>query len=213
MRRALQVIGSFLLLAVPLLAQDKRLWVLRAPGEMVEYDLSTFAAKQTVKVPAEAVQAPRSVSVNRMGQILFAPGVSLPLADSDVEAPHKVWSWNGRAAATFDLGVKRENAITGSNQAVTELAPEVHLAADGGHLFGCGAAAGEQEQDRHVSHATSLRCPGKPKLCVAFAGREPRRYGPPRRRNGVSSEEREPAWSTFSMRSMRNYAPNARSNC
>jgi hypothetical protein len=135
MRRALQVISGLLLLAVPLLAQDRRLWVLRAPGEMVEYDPSTFAAKQTVKVPAEAVPAPRSVSVNRMGQILFASPVSLPLADSDVEAPHKVWFWNGREAATFDLGVKRENATAGSNQAVTELAPEVHLAADGGHLF------------------------------------------------------------------------------
>jgi len=135
MRRALQVITGLLLLTAPLLAQDKRLWVLRAPGEMVEYDPSTFAAKQTVKIPAEAVQAPRSVSVNRVGQMLFAPAVSLPLADSDVETPHKVWFWNGRAAATFDLGVKRENATTGSNRAVTELAPEVHLAADGGHLF------------------------------------------------------------------------------
>jgi len=135
MRRALRVITSLLLLSVPLLAQDRRLWVLRAPGEMVEYDPATFAAKQTVKVPAEAVQAPRSVSVNHMGQILFAPVVSLPLADSDVETLHKVWFWNGRAAVTFDLAVKRENATTGSNQAVTELAPEVHLAADGGHLF------------------------------------------------------------------------------
>ncbi len=135
MRRCLRLISVLLLLAVPLLAQDTRLWVLRAPGEMVEYDPSTFAVKQTVKVPAEAVQAPRSVSVNRLGQILFAPSVSLPLADSDVEAPHKVWFWNGRAATAFDLGVKRESATTGSNQAVTESAPEVHLVADGGHLF------------------------------------------------------------------------------
>ena len=116
------------------MGQDQRVWVLGAPGEMVGYDPSTFAVKQTVKVPAEAVQAPRSVSVNRLGQILFAPAVSLPLADSDVEAPHKVWFWNGHAATTFDLGVKRENATTGSNQAVTEWAPEIHLAADGGHL-------------------------------------------------------------------------------
>jgi hypothetical protein len=135
MRRSLQVISGLLLLAMPLRAQDQRVWVLRAPGEMVEYDPSTFAVKQTVKVPAEAVQAPRSVSVNRRGQILFAPTVSLPLADSDVEAPHKVWFWNGHAPITFDLDVKRENATTGSNQAVTEWAPEVQLAVDGGHLF------------------------------------------------------------------------------
>ena len=135
MARSSVKIGFLLFLTIPLMAQDKHLWVLRAPGEMVEYDPSTFASKQTIKVPAEAVQAPRSVSVNRVGQILFASAVSLPLADSDVESPHKVWFWNGRAAFTFDLGVKRENATTGSNQAVTELAPEVHLAADGGHLL------------------------------------------------------------------------------
>ena len=128
------MISGLLLLAVPLLGQERRLWVLRAPGEMVEYDPFTFAAKQTVKVPAEVVQAPRSVSVNRLGQILVAPAVSLPLADSDLDAPHKVWFWNGHAAITFDLGVKRESATTGSNQAVTELAPEIHLATDGGHL-------------------------------------------------------------------------------
>ena len=135
MARSLANVALILFLTTALLAQDTRLWVLRAPGEMAEYDPSTFAVKQTVKIPAEAVQAPRGVSVNRLGQILFAPPVSLPLADSDVEAPHKVWFWNGRAATAFDLGVKRESATTGSNQAVTEGAPEVHLVADGGHLF------------------------------------------------------------------------------
>ena len=135
MARSLANVALILFLTTALVAQDTRLWVLRAPGEMAEYDPSTFAVKQTVKIPAEAVQAPRGVSVNRLGQILFAPPVSLPLADSDVEAPHKVWFWNGRAATAIDLGVKRESANTGSNQAVTEWAPEVHLVADGGHLF------------------------------------------------------------------------------
>jgi len=87
-----------LLLTVPLCAQGKRLWVLRAPGEMVEYDPGTFSMKQTVKVPADAVKAPASVDVNRLGQILIASTVSLPLSDEDVSSAHKVWCWNGRAA-------------------------------------------------------------------------------------------------------------------
>ena len=67
---------GLLLLTAPLLGQGKRLWVLRAPGEMVEYDPATFEAKQTVKVPAEILQSPEKVRVNRVGQILFATPVS-----------------------------------------------------------------------------------------------------------------------------------------
>jgi hypothetical protein len=124
-----------ILCAVPLVGQGKRLWVLREPGEMVEYDPVTFAAKQTTKVPAEAVQSPQNVAVNRLGQILFAPSVSLPLAESDVASAHKAWLWNGHAAAMIDLGVKRETSPTGSNLAVSESAPAVYLSADGNHLF------------------------------------------------------------------------------
>lgn len=135
MLRSVQVLGGLLLLAVPLLAQGKRLWVVRAPGEMVEYDPATFAAKQTVKVPAEALQSLQSVAVNHLGQILFAPTASLPLADSDISSPHKAWLWNGHTATTIDLGVKHETATTGSNEAIMESAPAVFLSADGNHLF------------------------------------------------------------------------------
>lgn len=126
---------SLLLLSVPSLAQGKRLWVLRSGGEMVEYDPATFAEKQTVKIPAEVMEAPQNISVNRLGQILFAPPVSLPLSEGDLQSEHKVWIWNGSAATTIDLGVKRAVAATGSNEAVTEMAPSVSLAADGAHLF------------------------------------------------------------------------------
>ncbi len=124
-----------LLLTVPLLAQGKRLWVLRAPGEMVEYDPATFAVKQTIKVPAEALQSPGNLAVNRLGQILFAPALSLPLLEEDAATAHKAWLWNGHSAATLDEGVKREVGTAGSNQAITETAPTPYLSADGAHLF------------------------------------------------------------------------------
>ena len=127
--------GLIALLAGPLLGQGKRVWVLRAPGEMVEYDPATFAVKQTVKVPADAVSSPQGVSVNNQGQILFVPAVTLPLAEEDAEAAHKAWLWDGRAASTIDLGVKRDESTAGSNSAVTESAATVFLSADGAHLF------------------------------------------------------------------------------
>ena len=49
-------------------------------------------------------------------------------------------------------------------------------------------AAGEQQQDQHASHADSMRLSGKSMVCIAFAGLRVRRYGPPRRRSGNSSE-------------------------
>lgn len=123
------------LLTVPLFGQGKRLWVFKASGEMVEYDLATFAPKQTVKLPADAAKNPGNISVNRLGQILFAPLVSLPLSEEDAASPHKVWFWNGHAATTFDQGIERKVEETGSNEAVSESAPAVYLSADGKHLF------------------------------------------------------------------------------
>lgn len=135
MKRMPVILAALVLLSASALAQEKRLWVLRASGQLVEYDLATFAVKQTVKLPAEAIESPQSIQVTRVGQVLFVPTLSLPLADTDLTSPHKVWFWNGHAAITLDLGVKRDLGQTGSNQLVTESAPTVFLSADGAHLY------------------------------------------------------------------------------
>jgi hypothetical protein len=134
MKILLLICGS-LLLTASLFGQGKRLWVLRPTGEMVEYDPTTFAAKQTVKLPPEAGKSPANVSVNRMGQVLFVPAVTLPLSDEDASSPHKIWLWNGHTAATIDQGVEHKSEKPGSNEAVTESAPAAYLSADGSHLF------------------------------------------------------------------------------
>ena len=135
MTRVAQWIACALLLCAPSLAQEKRLWVLRVPGEMVEYDVKTFAVKQTVKVPPQALKTPGAIEVNHLGQILFAPPASLPVTADDLKSPHQLWFWNGHAASTIEQGVKREVGATGSNQAVTESAPNPYLSADGEHLY------------------------------------------------------------------------------
>ena len=155
-KQLIAVACGLFLLTTPLLGQGKRIWVLRASGEMVEYDPGSFAVKQTVTVPADVAQAPQNVSVNHVGQILFAPAVTLPLAESDVESPHKAWFWTGHAATTIDLGVKREAGAAGSNQAVTESAPEVYLTADGAHLFWFANSARRlQREEMDLSTATT----------------------------------------------------------
>lgn len=126
---------SLVLMTASLCAQTRRLWVLRSSGEMVEYDPATFAARQAVKAPPEIAKSPAAVEVNQAGQMLFSPPLSLPLSDEDAAAAHKVWIWNGQAGVTIDQGVQRKTEATGSNQAVTDLAPVPHLSADAKSLY------------------------------------------------------------------------------
>jgi hypothetical protein len=135
LQRTILALFGVMLFSASLAAQNKRLWVLRAAGEVTEYDSTTFAAKQTVKVPAEAAASPLSFSVNRLGQMLFAAPASLPLAEGDLAAERKVWFWDGHAAATLSREVVRTTAKTGSNLAITESAPVPYLSEDGTHLF------------------------------------------------------------------------------
>jgi len=48
MRKLIPALSLVLVVAASLAAQSQRLWVLRPPGEMVEYDPTTFSAKQRV---------------------------------------------------------------------------------------------------------------------------------------------------------------------
>jgi len=102
---------------------------------MAEYDPASFAAKQSVKVPAEAVASPQTLSANRLGQMLFAIPLSLPLPEGDLANERKVWFWDGRAASTLARDAASSTATTGSNLAITESAPQPYLSVDGTHLY------------------------------------------------------------------------------
>ena len=109
--------------------------MLRPSGEMAEYDPVTFAPKSIIKVPADVLTSPQGLSINRLGQMLFAPSVSLPLAEDDLPAGKTVWLWNGHTVTTLTRDVSRVTSTAGSNLAITESAPTPFLSADGAHLF------------------------------------------------------------------------------
>lgn len=119
---------------LPSFGQDKSVWVVHN-GEMVEYDSATFAPKQTVKLPPEAKQSPASLSVNRKGQILFAPAAALPVPEGELGPMQRVWLWNGTSGAWMERGVRRDTSAAGSNTAITESAPQPALSADGARLY------------------------------------------------------------------------------
>jgi hypothetical protein len=135
MRKLIPLLSFVLFLAASLVAQSNRLWILRPAGEMAEYDPATFAAKQTVKIPAEAVASPQGFAVNHLGQILFAAPVSLPLTEEDLAAEQKIWLWDGHTATTLTREVARATATAGSNLSITESAPVPYLSEDGAHLY------------------------------------------------------------------------------
>ncbi|HEV3307484.1 MAG TPA: hypothetical protein VGZ91_13685 [Candidatus Sulfotelmatobacter sp.] len=135
MRRLISLLIPLLSVTLSLAAQTKRLWVLRAPGEAVEYDSATLAEKQTVKIPSEAVASPSRLSINHAGQMLFAPLAVLPLTEGDLAAERKVWLWDGHTATSFSRDVSRSTSTTGSNLAITESAPVPSLAEDGAHIY------------------------------------------------------------------------------
>jgi len=135
MQKAIAILCVVFFSSIQLLAQNKRLWVLHSPREMTEYDPATFAVKQIIKVPPEAVSSPQSLSVNHLGQMLFAPPVSIPLMEGDYAAERRAWLWDGHAATTLTRDVRRTTSTTGSNLAISESAPVPYLAQDGKHLY------------------------------------------------------------------------------
>jgi len=147
MKRLVQVVFLVLSLAAFASAQHKRLWVLGPSGEMVEYDSSTLAMKQAIKVPTEAFASPQGLEVNRAGQMLFAAPLSLPFSEGDLAAGKKVWLWNGHATATLTRDVSRATATAGSNLAITESDPAPYLSAEGTHLYWFGNQARRLQRD------------------------------------------------------------------
>ncbi|MGA9392751.1 MAG: hypothetical protein WBV69_20145 [Candidatus Sulfotelmatobacter sp.] len=171
MRNLILLSFAVILLSSTLLtAQSRRLWVLRGPGEAVEYDLASFAQKRIVKVPSEAVASPSRFSVNSLGQMLFAPLAALPMAEDDLAAERKVWLWDGQIERTLSSDVFRTTSTTGSNLAITESAPVPFLSADGKHLYWFSNQARRLQRDG-VDLSTKTNWVGW-RTDLAGAGRE-----------------------------------------
>jgi hypothetical protein len=54
----------------------RRLFVLRGPDAIVEYDLATLTARRTFTVPRQILDDPGHLDVNGTGQMLFVPPAS-----------------------------------------------------------------------------------------------------------------------------------------
>ena len=127
---------SFFPLGIGQTAQpEKRLWVLREPGEVVEYDPATWNIRNTIKVPAEAIKDPGSLAINSKGQMLFCPAVETGMPGQFPDAG-SIWLWNGKTSATLDGGaVRRADPATGNKILEVESIPRCYLSSDGQQLY------------------------------------------------------------------------------
>lgn len=134
MTKSLKLVLIVACLSAYATAQGRRLWVLKEPDSIVEYDPTTFASKGTGKVPPDVLKAARILQINRKGQMLFAPNTDDPSPDVGKNGD-KFWYWDGQSESRIGSEIVRVTSPSGSNQKVTESSPWSFLGADGLHLF------------------------------------------------------------------------------
>ena len=148
-------------------------------------------------------------------------------AVGDAETARAVWlclgEWLHRAAVALALIQTDQRTVLAGQyriERVERAALDHREAADGDadadrcRLFRRNAAGEQQQQDQRGSHSDSMRLPGKSMVCICVCGAAGASLW-----SAAPAERQqrrivwEPTWSTYSTRSMRNYAPNAPSNC
>jgi hypothetical protein len=115
-------------------AQGPRIWVLKEPSSIVEYDSTTFSAKQTTAVPSDVLRSPEVLQVNEKGQMLFAPNPDDPSPDVGKNG-ERFWFWDGKAGAEVGRESLHTESKTGSNQRIIDSSPDAYLSADGGRFY------------------------------------------------------------------------------
>jgi hypothetical protein len=114
----------------------KQLWVLRAPDEIVEYDVATFAARRTLKVPRRLLEHPEYLSINGKGQMLFLPPKDTYWTGGEMaSAGDRVWFWDGHQAKEWKLAGPKTASGAAGKPTVTETALQWFLSAGGESLF------------------------------------------------------------------------------
>ena len=131
-----QVLGAALMVSAAHAQSSKQLWVLQEPDEIVEFDVSTFVVRRTMKVPRRLVEHPEYLSINAKGQMMFLPPMGAQWGSGEMaSAGDRMWFWDGHQATERRLeGTKTPGGSVGKHT-VTETALQWFLSAGGESLF------------------------------------------------------------------------------
>jgi len=131
-----QVLVTALLVSAAHAQSPKQLWVLQEPDEIVEYDVATFVARRTLKVPRRLLEQPRYLSINAKGQMVFLPPKGMGWLGGEMEsAGDRIWFWDGHQATESKLERTETRGGGADKPTVTETVLQRFLSAGGDALF------------------------------------------------------------------------------
>ncbi len=132
----IQLLIIFSLVSFARAESPKTLWVLQEPDEIAAYELPSFAAQRTMKVPRRLLEHPEYLRINSRGQMLFHPIHGEEWAAGEMAtAGHLVWFWDGQKAREWKLLWIQKSGTSRGQATLTETKAQSFLSADGESLF------------------------------------------------------------------------------
>ncbi len=114
----------------------KQLWVLQEPDKIVEYDVTAFAPRRTIKVPRRLAEHPEYLSINAKGQLVFLPPKAAQWANGEMASvADRMCFWDGQQAKESKLEGTKTRGGSAGKPTVTETALQWFLSAEGDSLF------------------------------------------------------------------------------
>ena len=131
-----QVLAAAFLVSAAHAQTSKQLWVLQEPDEIVGYDVTTFAARRTLKVPRRALEHPEDLRVNARGQMAFLPPQGVQSGNGETaSAGDRMWFWDGHQVRERKLEGAKARGGSAGNPTVTETLLQTFLSVGGEGLF------------------------------------------------------------------------------
>ncbi len=129
-------LAAAFLVSAALAQSPKQLWVVQVPDEIVEYDVTKFAVRRTLKVPRRLIEHPEYLSINAKGQMVFLPPKDAQWAGGEMaSAGGRGWLWDGRQGKEWKLEGPKTHGGSAGKPTVTETALQGLLSAGGESLF------------------------------------------------------------------------------
>lgn len=127
---------GFFLVSFARAESPKILWALQEPDEIAAYELPSFAAQRTMKVPRRVLEHPEYLRINSRGQMLFHPRHGEEWAGGEMAtAGHLVWFWDGKKAREWKLPWIRKTGTSAGKASLSETKVQSFLSGDGASLF------------------------------------------------------------------------------
>ena len=123
-----------LLLSAASAQSPKQLWVIQEPDQIVGYNIASFAAQNTVKIPRFLFEHPEYLSINAMGQMLHLPSRLQFFGPGGIPVADPPWFWDGNQTRELNVEGTKTRGHSGGRPTVGETVPQCFLSVGGDSL-------------------------------------------------------------------------------